>query len=248
MGGESFYLKMTVIGDIGIKELLDKDSIVYHPRNDEMISGNSIDFTLGNYYYKCSNDPEIDILNPSDAECTEKYFNDYEKAITHKEWLARNLGREAFKNIDLETPIIVLQPGERILAHTYEFIGTAANESGQSGLSGEIRATSSLARYGVQICSDSSHIDPGFSNRITLELYNMNKKSIALQVGRVVGKIVFQTTGPIDKYYGKDSNYQNSNNMTEIIKNWKPQDMLPKPYNKKLQTTPIPDLNPEYQL
>jgi deoxycytidine triphosphate deaminase len=129
-----------------------------------------------------------------------------------------------------------LRPGERILGHTHEFIGIKA--PGTSTL----QARSTWGRNGIAVCLDAGWGDPGYINRWTLEIYNMNQhESVVLPVGERIAQMVFYETGPVEGEYRKLSGkYQTevSANLKHIIKDWKPQQMLPQAY-KDMRQTPL---------
>src|SRR6185436_19138982 len=48
----------------------------------------------------------------------------------------------------------------------------------------DLRARSSWARNGVAVCFDAGWVDPGYINRLTLEIYNLNhRETVVLPVG-----------------------------------------------------------------
>jgi deoxycytidine triphosphate deaminase len=63
---------------------------------------------------------------------------------------------------------------------------------------------------------------------------NSSHYSIPLIVGRRIAQIIFFETGPVlDTDYTKAGKYQTSQNIKELKKAWKPQDMLPKLYKDR---------------
>ena len=145
-------------------------------------------------------------------------------------------GFTRFRNIPDEHPIIVLRPGERILAHTHEFVGIRAH-----GGAAEVKSRSSWGRNGVAVCFDAGWIDPGYINRITLEIYNLNKhESVVLPVGERIGQLIFHHTGPVDGGYaggcgGISGKYQHTDDLTELIRSWRPEMMLPRAFKDQRQ-------------
>jgi len=133
--------------------------------------------------------------------------------------------------IDPNQPIIVVRPGERLLGHTHEFIGIKA--PGTSTL----QARSTWGRNGVAVCIDAGWGDPGYINRWTLEIYNMNQhESVVLPVGERIAQMVFYETGPVDGEYKKLSGkYQtgSSANLERLVRDWRPEQMLPRAYKDK---------------
>ena len=95
---------------------------------------------------------------------------------------------------------------------------------------------SSWGRNGVAVCFDAGWIDPGYINRITLEIYNLNMhESVVLPVGERIGQLVFHKTGPVAGGYGSgergvSDKYQVGDDLNEIMRSWCPEMMLPKAY------------------
>ncbi|MEI6228998.1 MAG: deoxycytidine triphosphate deaminase [Candidatus Saccharibacteria bacterium] len=224
---------MGVYSNTEIKQAIADGTIVSVPLAEKHISQASLDFTLGHYYYTLNSDQDDHIYNPFDESEVKNYFNGPLAAVPHKDWCDRN-SKPMFDNIPADHPIIVLQPGERILAHTHEFIGIRAH-----GGACEVKARSSWARNGVAICFDAGWIDPGYINRITLEIYNLNKyESIVIPVGERVGQLIFHHTGPVEGDYsdgrgGVSGKYQHTGDLDELIATWGPEKMLPNAYKDK---------------
>ena len=218
---------MGVYSNREIKQAIKDGHIVFHPYNESHIAGSSVDVTLGNYFYRQEYSDDASVYNPFDKSQVDKYFKGPLKAEPHAKWCAEH-GYEKFANIPDDQPIIVLRPGERILAHTQEFIGIKA--PGTSTM----QARSTWGRNGVAVCLDAGWGDPGYINRWTMEIYNLNQfKSVVLPVGERVAQLVFYDTGPVDSEYKKLSGkYQTttSDKLEDIIANWRPEQMLPRAY------------------
>lgn len=221
---------MGVYSNIQIKQAIKEGHIVFHPYIEEHIAGSSVDVTLGNWYYRTERPSEGGFYNPFDEDAVKQYFSKPLKAQIHKEWAAKH-GRKLFKNIPADHPIIVLRPHERILAHTHEFIGIKA--PGTSTM----QARSTWGRNGVAVCLDAGWGDPGYINRWTMEIYNMNEhESVVLPVGERIAQLVFYETGEVDQEYHKlTGKYQpaTSDDLKTVIANWAPEQMLPRAYNDK---------------
>ncbi len=228
---------MSVYSNIEIKQAITDGTIVCLPFNEAHVSEASLDFTLGHYFYKQEHDAKSAVYNPFDEADVARYFKGPLEAMPHKEWCQQH-GFTPFKSIPDNHPIIVLQPGERILAHTHEFIGIRAH-----GGACEVRSRSTWGRNGVAVCFDAGWVDPGYINRITLEIYNLNKhEAVVLPVGERMGQLVFMRTGPVEGSYadgrkGMSGKYQTTDNLDELIANWRPSDMLPRAY-KDTRMTP----------
>jgi len=206
---------------------------VIHPFIHEHMAGSSMDVTLGNWYYRTERTSEGSFYNPFDENDVSRYFGSPLKAEIHKDWAERH-SRKLFNNIPAEQQIIILRPHERILAHTHEFIGIKA--PGTSTM----QARSTWGRNGVAVCLDAGWGDPGYINRWTMEIYNMNQhESVVLPVGERIAQVVFYETGEVDGEYKKmTGKYQTStsDDLKSIIKNWQPEQMLPRAYKDKRKT------------
>ena len=221
---------MSVYSNREILAAIEEGTIVCTPFDPDNVSEASLDFTLGHYFYKQEFDDQSSVYNPFDEAEVARYFKGPLMAITHAEWCEHN-GFRRFRNIPDEHPIVVLRPGERILAHTHEFVGIRAH-----GGAAEVKSRSSWGRNGVAVCFDAGWIDPGYINRITLEIYNLNKhESVVLPVGERIGQLIFHQTGPVDGGYadgrgGMSGKYQHTDDLTELIRSWRPETMLPRAF------------------
>lgn len=229
-GSHCALFVMSVYSNTEIKQAIVDDTIVCVPYNEANVSEASLDFTLGHYFFKQEYQEEARVYNPFDKEDVARYFKGPLEAIPHKEWCDKN-GYQLFANIPEDHPIIVLRPGERILAHTHEFVGIRSH-----GGACEVKSRSSWGRNGVAVCFDAGWVDPGYINRITLEIYNLNMhESVVLPVGERIGQLIFHKTGPVEGDYsdgrgGVSGKYQHTNDLAELMRTWKPEDMLPRAY------------------
>ncbi len=221
---------MGVYSNTQITAAVKDGTIVCVPFQEQHVSEASLDFTLGQYYYRQDREGVGGVYNPFDPDDVRRYFQERLEATPHKQWCSAH-GYKTFVNIPDDHPIIVLAPGERILAHTHEFVGIRAR-----GGACEVRSRSSWGRNGVAVCFDAGWIDPGYVNRITLEIYNLNKhESVVLPVGERMGQLIFHHTGPVKGSYadgrnGMSGKYQQTDDLVELIANWQPSDMLPRAF------------------
>ncbi len=221
---------MSVYSNIQIRQAIKEGHIVCHPLVKKNIAGSSIDVTLGEWFYRTERSGVSGFYNPFDPKDVGRYFDGPHKAQIHKFWAKAN-GRQMFEGIPPSQPIIVVRPGERLLGHTHEFIGIKA--PGTSTL----QARSTWGRNGVAVCIDAGWGDPGYINRWTLEIYNMNQhESVVLPVGERIAQMVFYETGPVESEYNKLSGkYQSSisDNLDRLVRDWRPEEMLPKAYKDR---------------
>lgn len=216
---------MGVYSNTQIKQAIKDGHIVFLPYQPDHINGSSVDVTLGEYFYRTDRQSEFAVYNPFDKIEVDRYFGKPQKAILHKEW-CKQAGVKPLANIPDDHPIIVLEPGERILAHTHEFIGI--KPPGTTSM----QSRSTWGRNGVAVCFDAGWGDPGYINRWTMEIYNLNQRhSVVLPVGERIAQIVFQETGEVEgAYHNLSGKYQNSLNLEELMENWSPEQMLPRAY------------------
>jgi deoxycytidine triphosphate deaminase len=219
---------LSVYSNIQIKNAIDEGHIVCTPFDEKQVSHASLDVTLGYHYYKVEVTNERNIYNPFDREDVERYFDGPYKAMPHKKWCDLN-GIKPLKNIPDDHPVIALKPGERILAHTHEFFGIKPPGASQ------VKSRSSWGRNGVAVCFDAGWIDPGYINRLTLEIFNLNEReTILLPVGERIAQIIFFETGEVEGSYGEgrdkgfSGKYQTGSELKTIMATWTPEQMLPR--------------------
>ncbi len=215
--------------------LLSKDQILKHfkrgtiiiePFNQKQLKTTSYDVTLGEWFWREK--------HPSGRATI---HNVYDRNSTDNVWggpfraegvgvIGKRLGQE-FKNISPKEQVILLAPGETVLAHTHEFIG------GRDICVAKMYARSSLGRNFIEVCKDAGWGDVGYFNRWTMEVTNNSKHyTIPLVVGRRIAQMVFYEVAPLlDRkidYVGEGGKYQLSQNVKELKKTWRPEMMLPK--------------------
>jgi len=224
-----------IYSNLEIEQAIEDGHILCTPFNKLHVSQASLDVTLGYYFYRIERMNERTVYNPFDREDVERYFDGPYKAMSHEQWCLTN-GFKPLKNIPMDHPVISLKPGERILAHTHEFFGIKPPGAC------ELRARSSWARNGIAVCFDAGWIDPGYINRLTLEIYNLNhRETIAIPVGERIAQVVFHDTGEVRGNYGKgrhegfSGKYSQDTDLENIIQVWSPDMMLPKAYLDKRQ-------------
>mgnify|MGYP000843603427 FL=1 len=221
-----------IYSDIEIKKALASGHIVCDPA-PARINGSSIDVTLGYYFYYAGGAKNGDALfNPFDQADVKRYFGTYNIARPWRDAqkrLASPIANIAeITNISADHPVIVLRPNERILAHTHEFIGILP--PGTTSM----QARSTTGRIGISACYCAGWGDPGYINRWTMEIHNLNEREhIVLPVGYRIAQIVFSATGPVETEYSRASgNYQSapSADLAAIKAAWRPDMLLPRAY------------------
>lgn len=223
---------MAVYSDLQIKAELKTGHIVIHPLIEENIRGSSVDLTLGEWFFRINPRPSHGFYNPFDQADIASYFSAPLKVQPHAQW-ARQHRQPLFRGIDPDQPIIVLGPGERVLAHTHEFVGI--NPPGTS----DMKSRSSWGRNGVEAKIGAGWGDPGYINRWTMQINNFNALSVPLPVGERIAQMVFYETGPVERRYGESSKYQSATKLKQLVASWSPKDMLPQAY-KDSRHLPLP--------
>lgn len=224
---------MSVFSNKQIRQAINDGHIVCHPFNPKHVSQASLDVTLGYYYYRIDSKNDRPIYNPFDKEEVERYFDGPYRAMPLESWI-RLYGYTPLTGIPLNHPVISLKPGERILAHTHEFFGILPPGAP------ELKSRSSWGRNGVAVCFDAGWIDPGYINRLTLEIYNLNQtETVVLPVGERIAQAIFHETGEVEGTYGEgrdagfSGKYQQGDDLETIIRTWSPDKMLPMAYKDK---------------
>ncbi len=204
---------------------LAEDNIVIDPFDDRKLKTTSYDVSLGEWFWR-EGVPEgrATLHNIYDEHSTRLVWRGPHRAESAGE-VARRLGTE-FKNIRPDDKVILLRPGETILAHTQEFIG------GRNRVVAKMYARSSMGRNFVEVCKDAGWGDVGYFNRWTMEVTNNSQHfTIPLVVGRRIAQMVFYEVEPLVKaadYVAEQGKYQASSVLEELKKSWHPEMMVPK--------------------
>lgn len=110
-----------------------------------------------------------------------------------------------------------------LLAHTEEFIGTKAG----SGILPTFKLKSSAGRQGI-MHTLAGHGDEGFINRWAMEFTIY--RPVELERYMSIGQIYFTRLEGESESYGQVGSYQSGDDLEEIINNWTPEVLLPKPF------------------
>lgn len=207
--------------------------IIIDPFDEEQLKSCSYDVRLGRYYFKRvapSTKEGPAIYNPySDTAQFEGPF----EARPASELDFYDPDSKLFRGIDPEDRLIFWAPGENILGHTEEFTGGTHDPETGRCFTSEMKARSTVARVGLQICHDAGWGDVGYINRWTMELTNGHPCVTFLVVGTRVGQMKFYEVDPIDPedMYGFDGSrdqYQRGMNLEQIKAAWRPEMLLPR--------------------
>lgn len=217
------------LSDRRILEEMKKGDILISPFKRENLATSSYDVSLGEYYFR-----------ETGPKHHHNIYNIYNKDHTDHVWGTKPFKAEKAKDVfskynfnyvgfGPEDKIILLNPGETILAHTQEFIG------GRHHITTMMKARSTMGRNFIEVCKCAGWGDVGYTNRWTMEITNNSSHyAIPLVVGRRIAQIIFFETGPIlERDYTKTGKYQSAQGLTALKKAWKPDSMLPKLYNDR---------------
>ena len=214
------------LSDKKILKAMEEGDIVIEPFNRKNLATSSYDVTLGEYFFVEQRAPHFENLyNIYDKKHVERVWGTVPKRAKPAKEILKNY-RFDFTNIAPEEKVILLGPGETVLAHTQEFIG------GRGHITTMMKARSSLGRSFIEVCKCAGWGDVGYINRWTMEVTNNSTHYyIPLVVGRRIAQIIFFETGEtVAGDYAKNGKYQSASSVKELKKNWHPEMMLPKLY------------------
>lgn len=223
---------MSVLNNEQIIKYRDEGEIIIEPFNPKNLKTSSYDVRLGEYYFREQKiDDSIEktninygVYNMYSEKMVKKVWGEPQKALPYSFYKEQGLVLENVKDDD---KIIMIEPGESILGHTEEFIGSFCTSVAM------LHSRSSLARSMISSHMSAGWSDVSFFNRFTFEIQsNLTNFKVPLIVGRRIAQIVFLKTEPINSStaYHIDGKYQTKSNLKELIDNWSPYDMLPKKY------------------
>ena len=217
------------LSDKKIIEEMKAENIIISPFKKENLGTSSYDVSLGEYFFR-----------EQKPKHYHNIYNIYDKIHTDHVWGTKAqkapMAKEVFQKFKFRfsgfkprDKVILLQPGETILAHTEEFV------EGREHITTMMKARSSMGRNFIEICKCAGWGDVGYINRWTMEITNNSSNyAVPLVVGRRVAQIIFFETGPILKHdYSKIGKYQSKPSLSVLKKSWKPTMMLPKLYKDR---------------
>lgn len=238
-GSLGSYSQSMVMTKPTLLRAIEEGRIFVSPFDESCVNSASIDVRLGRWFYRLDHDrPPFDsnqVLNPWNKSSVLSTWKGPFKAFTLEEWIKSTLGAvydhrvAVSRGLPPETPVIILRPGEVILAHTEEFIGGADDRIVPS-----MQARSTIGRSNISVCSCAGWGDVAYHNRWTMEIQNRSlNNSVLLPVGFRIAQIVFEEgTEPTEKYQALSGKYQTGSGQ-EMIDQWQPQIMLPQAWKDR---------------
>ncbi|MGA2237862.1 MAG: dCTP deaminase [Candidatus Bathyarchaeia archaeon] len=168
---------LQVIPGAELRELLRKREITIDPiLEQKQVQSVSVDLRLDSLFgeFKSTEEAQID---PADIK------PDYLELVELEAYKAR----------------YVIQPGDLVLAQTFEYIALPNN------VVGLLEGRSSVGRQGLMVHVTAGIVDPGFSGHLVFELANVGKMPIIVYPLMRVARIMFIRTQKTDAYSGQYS-------------------------------------------
>ncbi len=216
-----------LLGKPEIERNIASGDIVIDPFEPENLGSAQYDVTIGENFYREANHFGS-LYNPFDEKQVRQKW-ELCRAITHEDWIERS--GAPLVGVHDNDKLIIVGPGETILAHTQEFIGGACNH-----ITTMMKARSSMGRNFFEVCKCAGMGDAGYFNRWTMEVTNNSRfHQIPIVVGRRVAQLLFFAIEPVAAadVYDVAGKYQSSKSLAELKASWSPEQMLPKQWRDR---------------
>lgn len=227
MSDKVWHNPFGLLSDLAIKKARAEGLIVIEPFEESHLGTSSYDVRIGRFLWRERHPlTERPIYNIYDAEDVSRVW------IPDQATLYSKLVKFGHLPADLPTfapddLVIMIAPGETILAHTIEAIG--GRKFGDHGITTKMYSRSSIGRSLLGICKCAGQGDVGFTGVWTLEVTSFASRHwIPIRVGTRVGQIQFTAVENVEQTYGDRGAYQTGSDLATIISAWKPDSMLPK--------------------
>lgn len=216
-----------MLSDYGIVKHHVAGDLVIEPFVRENCGPNSYDVTLGEWYYRETplEDPfAAAVLNPFSPASVRRTWGEKRRFLPLLDAVAPGTD---LTNLREDMRVVLLDPGESLLCHTEEFVGT------RRGFTASMQARSSYGRAFTTVCRDAGFGDVGYFNRWTMEVTNNARHHrLLLVAGMRVAQLVFEEVVPaVLLPYGheaRDSKYQEGDSLAAVMSAWRPEMMLPR--------------------
>lgn len=221
-------LPQSVLSDEEIRRGVKEGYVIIHPYNEKLVRTSSYDVSTGEYYWTTRpSHPGSRLFNPHNPDHVRRLWQGPYRAKTIREYLNSKEGEyyeEDFKGLLPDDPVIILSPGETILAHTEEFIG------GKDKVTSMLKGRSSWGRAFLSVCKDAGWGDVGYFNRWTMEVQNnLTHEWSVIPVRQPIAQLVFfRVTKSGGEQYSSNGVYQSTPDLEKLIKDWRPEMMLPR--------------------
>ncbi len=215
-----------VMGDLEIFAAMERGQVIIDPFDPDLLGSSSYDVRLGGNFYIADSGTLDPVFSPFDEKSVRDYYKGPFQARTAGEYCDEHHLAD-FPGIQPDELVIVLRPGECILAHTIEYIGAVY------GATTMMKAKSSIGRINVSACDDAGWGDVGYVNQWTFEVRNKNQTPIVLVAGMPIAQMVFLWVQGASISYGDTGHYQSGIDLAEIKKVPITDNMLPKLWTPK---------------
>lgn len=184
----------------------------------ENVGSNSVDVRLGPWVYRQNTGPGVSLLNPWSQASAERLWRGPTRLPPVASLLMNGiLCREDIGPFSDDTEVLLLAPGECVLAHTMEIIGGL-----DLRITTKMYARSTIGRSNITVCACAGSGDVGYNIVWTMEIRNCNPHThVLLPVGGRVAQMVFFEGEPIDPKDSYAGKYQSG-------APWRPEMMLPR--------------------
>ena len=164
------------------------------PLNPDQLGPNSYDVRLGSWYYRQRQMPKDGLIYPD----------------------TRDLWEDEPCQLIGDDAILWLRPGETVLAHTEETIGTYHN------VVAVMAAKSTAGRSCIEVCKCAGFGDIGFHSKWTMEITNNSTtQKVGIRYREPIAQMIFHKVETLP-----DRTYEQTGRYVSI--SWTPYNMLPK--------------------
>lgn len=191
----------------------DSGNLVIEPFDRGNLGSDTYDVRLGEFFYR-------------ETQTVNAWYDPWSEASASRVWGVPFQAQVAGPASD-GVKVIVLEPGETILAHTIEFIGA------RRGFTTKMFSRSSIGRSMLGVCKCAGRGDVGYFNRWTFEITSFSRyNKIVLRVGMRIAQIEFLPVAETERTYGvTHGKYQDGDDLAKLMTDWRPELMLPRLHN-----------------